>query len=121
MRVLDRLKDWMYPPPSPTPAPPSPPAPKGEGPWAALATVVDPEFGLDIVSMGLVREVSVDGDRCRVPMTLTTRGCPVGPLLVEEVGRALRAQGLESEVELEFDPPWSPEDMDPAARARLGR
>lgn len=124
MRLLERLSRWVYPPAHPAlTEPPSPatPSPTDDPVRVALRSVLDPEFGADIVSMGLIRGVEVEGARCRIRMTLTTRGCPVGPLIVGEVEAAVRRIGLEPEVELHWDPPWSPAEMEPAARERLGR
>lgn len=89
---------------------------------AELLGVLDPELGIDIVNMGLVREVEIGEDgRARVRMTLSTPGCPVGPAIVEEVEEAVRAAGFEPDVEVEFDPPWSPDQMSAEGRARLRR
>lgn len=86
----------------------------------ALKTVLDPEVGIDIVSMGLVREIDVDGEgNARVRMTLSTAGCPVGPMIQGQVEEAVRGAGFTPEVAMEFDPPWSPDDMTPEGRARL--
>lgn len=88
----------------------------------ALRQVIDPEVGVDIVNMGLVREVTVDEDRtAHVIMTLTTEGCPVGPAIVEEVAEAVAAAGFEPDLDLVFDPPWTPDDMTPEGRARAHR
>ena len=92
-----------------------------EGPWwDALRTVIDPELGVDIVSLGLVRELTVEGAKGDVRMTLSTKGCPVGPAIVAEVTDALRAVGVAAEVTLEFEPPWSPDDITAAGRRALG-
>lgn len=112
MTLFDRLRAWFSPPPPPS----------WEGPLrAVLSAVVDPELGIDIVSMGLVREVDVEGEVARVRMTLSTRGCPVGPSIVEQVEGALMGAGYTPEVTLEFDPPWTPADITAEGRARLGR
>lgn len=88
----------------------------------ALRTVIDPELGVDIVNLGLVREVVVDEDRtAHVRMTLTTEGCPVGPAIVDEVAQAVAAAGFEPDLDLVFDPPWTPDDMTPEGRARAHR
>lgn len=91
--------------------------------WDTLRTILDPEVGLNIVDLGLVRSVAVEGDVVRVQMTLTSPGCPMGASLVDGVRAALRTHGaqFEPEVELVWDPPWSPDDILPAARALLAR
>lgn len=88
----------------------------------ALLAVEDPELGLDIVSLGLVYEVDVVGARARVTYTLTSMGCPVAPLIEQDITTAaLGVDGIERvDPELVFDPPWSPDRMNPDARLMLG-
>ncbi|MDQ3265395.1 MAG: metal-sulfur cluster assembly factor [Myxococcota bacterium] len=88
-----------------------------------LRTVIDPELGINIIDLGLVYQAHREGDRARVQMTMTTPACPMGPYLEEQVKEALLSVPLgltEVEVEVTFDPPWSPEQMTPEARAELG-
>jgi len=87
-----------------------------------LGTVEDPELGLDIVSLGLVYEIELDGGRARVVYSLTSMGCPMGPLIDGEIRRVVgELDGVEEvETELVFDPPWSPEKMSDDARFLLG-
>ena len=89
---------------------------------SALATVEDPELGLDIVSLGLVYEIECDGGRARVVFSLTSMGCPIGPMIERDIVEAAgRVEGVEAvEVELVFDPPWSPERMSDDAKFLLG-
>ncbi len=61
--------------------------------WEALAGVVDPELGIDIVELGLVYAVELDGDAVGVTMTLTTAGCPLHDVIVDGVERALAQAG----------------------------
>ena len=88
----------------------------------ALSTVEDPELGLDIVSLGLVYGVEVEAGAVRVVYSLTSMGCPIGPMIDAEIRAAVgRVVGVESvETELVFDPPWSPEKMSDDARFLLG-
>jgi metal-sulfur cluster biosynthetic enzyme len=88
----------------------------------ALSTVEDPELGLDIVSLGLVYEVEIAAGAVRVVYSLTSMGCPIGPMIDAEIRAAVgRVEGVESvETELVFDPPWSPEKMSDDARFLLG-
>lgn len=89
----------------------------------ALGTVQDPEAGMSIVDLGLVYGVAFDGKRVRVEMTMTSPACPVGPYLVDESAAAIRAvapAGMDVQVDLVWDPPWTPERMSPEAQARLG-
>ena len=89
---------------------------------SALSTVEDPELGLDIVSLGLVYAVERDGDHVRVVHTLTSMGCPLGPVIERDIDDALAAvDGVGSvDVQLVFDPPWSPEKMSDDAKFLLG-
>ena len=89
--------------------------------WQALAGVVDPELGIDIVELGLVYRVEVDEHVVSVLMTLTTPGCPLHDVIVDGVERALtREGGQRVEVELTFDPPWDPERIGVAGLRDLG-
>lgn len=96
-----------------------PPAPRDGPAWDALRTVIDPELGIDLVSLGMIREVRLDGDHAVVRMTLSTPGCPVARQIVAEVRDAVSKLGLQTTVSLEFDPPWDPEDMTSDARRAL--
>ena len=88
-----------------------------------LKTVNDPELGIDIWHLGLVYAVDVDDDHnVRVEFTLTTMGCPIGPMLDEEIkGGAGYIEGIgEVTTEMVMYPPWTPEKMDPLAKSALG-
>lgn len=89
---------------------------------SALSTVEDPELGLDIVSLGLVYAIEHEDGRVRVVHTLTSMGCPLGPVIERDIAEALAGlDGVESvEVALVFEPPWSPEKMSDDARFLLG-
>lgn len=122
MSLLDRVKAWVgTEPAAPVPAAPAGPPPDADGLREALRVVLDPEIGVDVVSMGLIREIEVVEGHARIDMTLSTAGCPVGPLIVGEVEEVVRSAGLIPQVVVGFDPPWTPDDMDPIARASLGR
>jgi metal-sulfur cluster biosynthetic enzyme len=91
--------------------------------YEALREVIDPELGVNVVDLGLVYAVAVDGERVHVEMTMTTPACPIGAMLREEVDAAIREhlpQVREVELELVWEPPWTPERMTDAARAALG-
>ena len=79
----------------------------------ALRDVEDPELGLSIVDLGLIYSIQLDEEKCRVEMTLTSQGCPIGPALMSDVQeRAKEATGLDDvEVRLVWDPPWDPAIM----------
>ena len=88
----------------------------------ALKGVKDPELGLDLVVLGLIYEIKVEGDRVEAVMSLTSPMCPVAGQIVEEVQAAIEGvDGIASaEVELTFDPPWTPDRISPLIRASLG-
>src|SRR6266508_406809 len=88
----------------------------------ALRQVEDPELGMDIVDLGLLYDVEVEGPKVKVIHTLTSMGCPVGPLIQEDIHRVVSEfDDIEDiEVELTWDPPWSPEKMSDDAKFILG-
>jgi metal-sulfur cluster biosynthetic enzyme len=88
----------------------------------ALRDVEDPELGMDIVELGLMYDVEVDGPNVKVIHSLTSLGCPAGPMIQEGIYEAAAAvPGVERvEVELTWDPPWSPERMSDDAKFILG-
>ena len=88
----------------------------------ALKGVFDPEIPVDVVNLGLVYDVAVKAGWVTVRMTMTSPGCPAGDYLVGEVKRALaEVPGVEEvDVELVWDPPWSPERMSEEAKRTLG-
>jgi len=90
--------------------------------FEALRAVEDPELGMDIVELGLLYDVEVDGPKVKVIHTLTSMGCPVGPMIQENVDQIVRAmpEVEDVEVELTWDPPWSPEKMSDDAKFILG-
>ena len=81
---------------------------------AALTRVVDPEVAMSIVDVGLVYGVRVADGRVHVRMTMTSAACPVADLIIEEaeaeLDRVLPA-GLAIEIELCWEPPWTPDHM----------
>ena len=86
-----------------------------------LKRVVDPELGVDIVNLGLIYDVRVEGDSVYVKMTLTSPFCPIGPIIVSRVEEELRSAGFKNvDVEIVFDPPWTPERMSEEAKIKLG-
>jgi metal-sulfur cluster biosynthetic enzyme len=102
--------------------------PHGEAPsedevLEALKSVVDPELGINIVDLGLVYEVDVgEGGDVDIQYTLTTMGCPIGPLIEDQM-RAFLAplEGIgEVRPEMVLRPAWTPEMMSDEAKAALG-
>lgn len=89
----------------------------------ALRRVVDPEIAMNIVDVGLVYEVTVDADRVLVLMTMTSAACPVADVILDEVGIELERAVPENrriELELTWEPPWTPDRMSPHARRFMG-
>ena len=88
----------------------------------ALKGVKDPELGLDLVVLGLVYDIEIEDDDVKAIISLTSPMCPVAPQIVEDVRQAIASmEGVASaEVELTFDPPWTPERISPLVRASLG-
>lgn len=87
----------------------------------ALREVIDPELGFNIVDLGLIYDVAVDGGIVDVRLTMTTPGCPAQDYIVGGIERRLaKLQGLTGVfVEVVWDPPWSPDQMSPAAKAHF--
>ena len=88
----------------------------------ALRVVEDPELGMDIVELGLLYDVEVEGPDVRVEYTLTSLGCPVGPMIEQQIRETVEGMpGVGNvETELTWDPPWSPEKMSDDAKFVLG-
>ncbi len=89
----------------------------------ALATVIDPELGMNIVDLGLVYEIRVGGDTVSISLTMTTPACPIASHLVSQVKTTLCNQfsGLRTiEVQLVWEPAWNPLMMSWKARSQLG-
>ena len=87
-----------------------------------LRQVEDPELGMDVVDLGLVYDVEVEGPKVKVLYSLTSMGCPAGPLIAGDMERAAReVEGVEEvDLELTFDPPWTPDKMSEDAKFILG-
>ena len=87
-----------------------------------LRQVVDPEIDCNIVDLGLVYGVAINGGRVSVQMTLTTQGCPMHESIAAGVRMALlNLEGVEdADVEVVWDPPWHPSMMSEFGRARVG-
>jgi metal-sulfur cluster biosynthetic enzyme len=88
----------------------------------ALRQVEDPELGMDIVDLGLLYDVDVAGPRVKVTYSLTSMGCPAGPLIEQDIERVVQEMPdvEDVETELTFDPPWTPEKMSEDAKFILG-
>ncbi len=88
----------------------------------ALRVVEDPELGMDIVDLGLVYDVEVEGPKVHVTYSLTSMGCPVGPMIEGQIKETVEGMDGVDEVdaELTWSPPWSPEKMSDDAKFILG-
>ncbi len=88
----------------------------------ALRVVEDPELGMDIVELGLLYDAEVEGSTVKVTYSLTSMGCPVGPMIEQQIDEAVASlEGVdEVETELTWDPPWTPERMSDDAKFILG-
>ena len=88
----------------------------------ALKEVHDPELGINIVDLGLVYDVSIDGGTVHITYTLTTMGCPIGPMIESQMQQLLEGfPGVGNvEAEMVLRPPWTPEMMSEEAKAALG-
>lgn len=88
----------------------------------ALKTVKDPELGLDLVVLGLVYDIEVTGNDVKAIISLTSPMCPVAGQIVEDARQAIlnMEEVNAAEVELTFDPPWTPERISPLIRSSLG-
>ncbi len=89
---------------------------------AALRTLQDPEFGIDLVELGLIYEVKCSHGHVHVIMTLTTEACPAGSWIYEGVKSLLGGlPGVtDVQVDLVFEPRWSPALLGPDGRRQLG-
>jgi len=82
---------------------------------AALREVVDPEIGMDVVTLGLIRELDLKADSSHVTMILTTPFCPYGPQLMEQARRAVQeATGVPTTIEMSMEM-WDPSMMEDGA------
>ena len=90
--------------------------------YESLKTVFDPEIPVNVVDLGLIYDVQVNKGDVYVQMTLTFPGCGMGPFIAQQAEWAI--QDLEGvadvEIELVFDPPWSPDLISEEARAQIG-
>jgi metal-sulfur cluster biosynthetic enzyme len=87
-----------------------------------LRRVKDPELNLNIVDLGLVYDIQVEGDDINVDMSLTSPGCPSGPEIMGEAEKQLRTvPGVgDVKINLIWSPPWTPDRIEPRVRTYLG-
>jgi len=88
----------------------------------ALRKVKDPELNLNIIDLGLVYDIAVDGSDVNIDMTLTSPGCPAGPQIMGDIERVVKALPGVTAVNLNlvWDPFWTPDKIEPRVRAYMG-
>jgi phenylacetate-CoA oxygenase PaaJ subunit len=89
--------------------------------WATLARVCDPEYPVNIVDLGMIYGVEVEGSEVRVRMTFTSIGCPAVEMLIDDVKRAIGSLPGVSRVDVEvvWNPPWTKERITERGRKLL--
>lgn len=89
---------------------------------AALRRVKDPDLNLNIVDLGLIYGIAVDGSTVKIDMSLTSPGCPSGPEIMTDAEAQIRALPGVGDVamNLVWSPPWTPDRIEPRVRAYLG-
>lgn len=87
-----------------------------------LKDCYDPEISINIVDLGLIYDIKIKSSKVSVKMTLTALGCPLSRTIIEDVKqKILILKGIKDvDVEIVFDPPWTPEKMSAQARQILG-
>ncbi len=90
--------------------------------FEALRQVEDPELGMDIVDLGLLYDAEIEGSKVKVIHSLTSMGCPAGPMIQEDIHSVVAAlpDVDDVEIELTWDPPWTPDRMSEDAKFILG-
>lgn len=88
----------------------------------ALRKVKDPELNLNILDLGLIYEIRVEGADVHIDMSLTSPGCPSGPEIMKDAEDQLKAlPGVGTvQMNLVWSPPWTPDKIEPRVRAYLG-
>lgn len=90
--------------------------------YDALKQIYDPEVGINIVDMGLIYSLTIDGDHVDITMTLTSPGCPAGPQILGQIDSTVKGLGDVENVDINvvWSPPWSPDMLSEEARDQLG-
>jgi metal-sulfur cluster biosynthetic enzyme len=89
----------------------------------ALMQVIDPEAGENIVDLGLIYGIEVEGNAVTVLLTMTSAACPMGEMLLDDIHATLTkllSDDMSIEINLVWEPPWSPDMMSAEAKQRLG-
>lgn len=114
------MSETETPPPSETPAPSS--GITEDKVKLALRRVKDPELNLNILDLGLIYAINVEGNDISIDMSLTSPGCPSGPEIMTDAENQLKAlEGVGTvSMNLVWSPPWTPDRIEPRVRAYLG-
>jgi metal-sulfur cluster biosynthetic enzyme len=98
------------------------PPPTSDQVKLALRKVKDPELNLNIIDLGLVYDIVVEGEDVQIDMTLTSPGCPAGPQIMGDVERVVKGMPGVRDVQLNlvWSPFWTPELIEPRVRAYMG-
>jgi metal-sulfur cluster biosynthetic enzyme len=90
--------------------------------FEALRQVEDPELGMDIVDLGLLYDAEIEGSKVKVIHSLTSMGCPAGPMIQDDIRSVVSSlpDVEDVEIELTWDPPWTPDKMSEDAKFILG-
>ena len=98
-------------------------APDDDSVREALRSVDDPEAGMNIVDLGLIYGIAVTPERVTVDLTMTTAACPMVDLIMDQACAAVTSvvpPGMQVEIDLVWDPPWTPDKMSGVAREFFG-
>jgi metal-sulfur cluster biosynthetic enzyme len=88
-----------------------------------LRQVIDPEVGENIVDLGLVYGIEIEGNVANIKLTLTSQACPMGEMLLDDIDATLTQQlstDIEYDIQMVWEPPWHPDRMSAKAKLRLG-
>lgn len=90
--------------------------------WEELATLPDPEIpAISVVDLGVIGSVAASGDRVRIELLPTFVGCPAIGVMEQQIGERIGALGLEVDVVVSYDPPWTSDRISTAGREALRR
>jgi len=90
--------------------------------WEELANLPDPEIpAISVVDLGVIGSVAASGDRVRIELLPTFVGCPAIGVMQQQIGERMGALGLQADVVVSYDPPWSSDRISPAGREALRR
>ena len=90
--------------------------------YELLKTVIDPEVDVNVVDLGLIYDIKIEGNKIEVVMTLSTPGCPLGDTIMENISEVIVSNipDVEVDVQLVWEPTWTPELISPEGKVALG-